>query len=386
MRKILSVMIVISLLASVYTPAAAESDEEGFKGFSDPAFVEYVEESVYQELVENLDSDDYFVEDIKVSYRSQHYMEMQEFNSKEPLYFGYKLSELNERFDGQKYVFTLGENNQTVAIPFEAYDSTYDPAFRNLAIGAGIIIIEVVVSVVASAMGQTEIAMTFAMAAEQATKSAVKKALTGGIMAALITGYETSNINMAVESGLLAASEGFKWGAIVGSVEGAAKEIKGLNQFGADKNNGLSKEDAARIQQRSRLPLEFIKSFHSVEEYEIYEKAGLSATKIGGNMAYSRLIDLNSIIQDQYGRNMTNAERIRQGFSPVDSTGVPYELHHIGQLDNAPLAILTKAEHMQGGNNKILHWRTDSDVNHGSQWSKIVSNFWTNYLSTYGGA
>ena len=80
---------------------------------------------------------------------------------------------------------------------------------------------------------------------------------------------------------------------------------------------------------------------------------------------------------------MTNAQRIEKGFSPVDPDGIPYELHHIGQQPDAPLAILSKKEHMQGGNNKILHWRTESDVDHGAPWTRQVTKFWENYLKDY---
>jgi len=73
----------------------------------------------------------------------------------------------------------------------------------------------------------------------------------------------------------------------------------------------------------------------------------------------------------------------RQQFYP---NGIPYELHHIGQMPDSPLAALTKTEHMHGGNNKILHFRDDSLVEHGADWQKQVSQFWSNYLAKYGGS
>ena len=149
--------------------------------------------------------------------------------------------------------------------------------------------------------------------------------------------------------------------------------------------NGLTMNEAALIQKETHLPLEFIKNFHSVEEYNIYKQSGLEAEKMMGIFAYLRKIDLKSVITDQYGKTMTNTERILKGFSPVDPNGIPYEIHHIGQQPNSPFAILTKAEHMQGGNNKILHWRTASDVEHGAEWAKTVTKFWKDYLELMGG-
>ena len=45
------------------------------------------------------------------------YLDELAFNSQENVYFGYTLSELNAQFQGEKYIFTLGENNETVAVP-----------------------------------------------------------------------------------------------------------------------------------------------------------------------------------------------------------------------------------------------------------------------------
>ena len=117
----------------------------------------------------------------------------------------------------------------------------------------------------------------------------------------------------------------------------------------------------------------------------MFAVAGLSCEKINELYAYTRKIDLNSVITDQYGKTMTNVERIMNGYSPVDMDGIPYELHHVGQQIDSPLAILTKPEHMQGGNNKILHFRDESGVEHGPNWTKQVHEFWNGYLERYGG-
>jgi hypothetical protein len=53
--------------------------------------------------------------------------------------------------------------------------------------------------------------------------------------------------------------------------------------------------------------------------------------------------DINLSRVDEYGR--TNLERMLSGKAPLDSTGKPFELHHIGQKNNGSLAILTSKEH-----------------------------------------
>ncbi|MMZ69163.1 Ribonuclease YobL [compost metagenome] len=63
--------------------------------------------------------------------------------------------------------------------------------------------------------------------------------------------------------------------------------------------------------------------------------------------------DINPDQLDELGR--TNLERMEKGLPPQDSDGKSYQLHHIGQNADSPLAELTQGEHMGGGNNKILH-------------------------------
>ncbi|MCR5305366.1 MAG: hypothetical protein K6E36_02550 [Oscillospiraceae bacterium] len=42
-------------------------------------------------------------------------------NSQENVYFGYTLSELEQQFEGTKYVFTVNDEGQTTVKAFEAY-------------------------------------------------------------------------------------------------------------------------------------------------------------------------------------------------------------------------------------------------------------------------
>ena len=75
MKKIISLILVIALVViGVYRfdgmkPALAESVE--FKTLNDPALLEYVEESVYKSVIAELDSDEYFVENVSVKYISK---------------------------------------------------------------------------------------------------------------------------------------------------------------------------------------------------------------------------------------------------------------------------------------------------------------------------
>lgn len=378
----------ISLLLSImfFTVACpfSHAEESGIYIRPDePDSLSVVEEMIYEQLVSELDSDEYFVENVKAIYISQEYLEELAYNSQENVYFGYTLTELEELFQGEKYVFTLGEDNQTVAIPWEDYvDNSFDTIIRNVAIGGGIILICVTVSVVSAGLGAPAISMIFACAAKGAVKTALIYTAVSGVSAGIVRGIQTGDFNEALKAAAVSASDGFKWGAIVGSVSGG---LSGYTALRGAKMNGLSMNQAARIQKDSGLPLDFIKNFHSEKEYQIYKQAALEYSKLGNKYAFIRKIDLKTKITDIYGKTLTNAERISNRLSPVDPSGIPYELHHIGQMPDSPLAILTKAEHVQGGNNKILHFRENSLVEHGTDWNKQVSDFWSNYLSKFGG-
>lgn len=111
MKKLCSLLLALVLLAGC---ALGESAPE-FRRMGDAALLPYLENSLYEQLVSDLDSSDYFVENVQAMYISQEYLDELAFNSQENVYFGYTLSELNAQFQGEKYIFTLGENNETVA-------------------------------------------------------------------------------------------------------------------------------------------------------------------------------------------------------------------------------------------------------------------------------
>ena len=86
---------------------------------------------------------------------------------------------------------------------------------------------------------------------------------------------------------------------------------------------------------------------------------------------------------------VTNLERMKMGHPPIDPiSGKAYELHHVGQSIDSPLAILTKVEHMQGGNNTILHNTGIEEGVHSlipdAEWNKTVRDFWIAFAETVG--
>lgn len=345
MKKFCSLLMALVLLVG----CALGDGAPDFRRLGDSALLPYLEGSLYEQLVSELNSDDYFVENVQAVYISQEYLEELAFNSQENIYFGYTLSELNEQFQGEKYIFTLGANNETVAVPWTDYDDAYDRMIRNVAVGTGVILVCVTVSVVSAGVGAPAVSMIFAMAAKDGAIGSLIGAASAGVPTFVATAVRTGDMTQAVREAGLAGSEGFKWGAIGGSISGGVTEAVGLK--GATLN-GLSMNDAARIQRESGYPLDVIKGFRTMEQYEVCQQAGLVPQMVDGKMALVRQIDLDFV--DEMGR--TNLARMHQGLAAINpATGEEYQLHHIGQKMDSTLAILTRAEHMQNGNNEIWH-------------------------------
>ena len=362
-KRIISIVLVFALIATGCGTdeggqstneeelTVIEDDPESFSGLDDQELLDYVEDQVYDNAVTSFDSDEYFVQNVQAVYLSKEYIEELEFNSKENIYFGYNLSDLESQFEGKKYVFTLGDDNKTTVKEFEAYDDTFDRILRNVAIGGGVILLCVTVSVVTAGAGAPAVSMIFAASAKTATTFALSSGAIGGAVAGITTGIETGDFGEALKAAALEGSESFKWGAITGAIAGGASEAIALK--GATMN-GLTMNEAATIQKDSKYPLSIVKQMKSMDEYKVYKDAGLKAIKLKkGPTILARKIDLD-YVSEVGGKQLTNLERIKKGYAAIDpATGKALQLHHIGQKADGALAILTEAEHQ--GNAAILN-------------------------------
>lgn len=388
MKKLISSFLVIALFLTGCTgidlndndTKETEVEELQFSSVDDPALTSYIEDELYENIVEELDSDKYFIENVQATYVSKEYLEESQYNSQLNIYFGYSLEQLDQAFGDTKYVFDIDENGNTTVKELVEITDNFGQMIQNVMIGSGVILICVTVSLVA-APSAPAVSLIFATSAKTATTFAVSGAALDGVVSAAITGYETGDMDKALQSGLVSASEGFKWGAIFGAVSGGTSSTVSLK--GATRN-GLTMNQAAMIQKDSKLPLELIKSFHSVEEYSIYKNSSLQLMKVNGKNSLVQSIDWDFVGDLEDGR--TNAQRVLDGLAPLDKTGKPYELHHIGQKEDSPLAILTSNEHKK--NYKVLHKNTGQEESEiiRNKFKKEKRDFWRNLLEqTKGG-
>ncbi len=361
------------------TNNAVDVEELGieFSGMNDDNLLTYVEDMVYMETVNNLNSEEFVVEEVRAVYLSKEYLEEVAYNSQSNLYFGYTIAELNDFFQDSRYVFTLSEDGTTTVQELqEIAETDSETILKNVAIGTGVILVCVTVSVV-SAGGGAPAAVTaiFTASAKTATTFALSSSAFGAVSAGIVRGYQTGDLGEALDAAALAGSEGFKWGAISGAVIGGGEEAFLLK---AGTKGGLTMSDVAVIQKESQYPIELIAKFNSMEQYEICKSAGLTTKMINGKTALVRKIDLD-YVDDLTGK--TNLQLMQEGYAPIDPTGTKYQLHHVGQKNDSPLAILTQAEHTGNGNDPIWHTLTEGFENPSSQkgWSTIREQFWKDY-------
>lgn len=193
--------------------------------FNDPELLSYYEDTVYSDIEELFSSDDYSVESVEAVYISKEYLEELAYNSQENLYFGYKLSDLNEAFKDEKYIFTIDDNGCQTVKAFEgneAYD--YSEILKNAAIGTGVIVVCVTIGVVAGAAGAATVSAVFLTAATTAVEVGVTSAMISGASRAIATGYETKDLESTFRAYVEGTYEGFAQGAVFGAVFGGASE------------------------------------------------------------------------------------------------------------------------------------------------------------------
>ena len=144
MKRIIAVLLVCALLTGCSStavppvestqpdpeqPVQAESlvlDETvpEFTGMADAELLPYLEQAIYTDLLTNLDDEEYYVETVTTRYVSKEYLEECAYNSQENIYFGYSLAELNDIFQGERYVFTLSETGETTVEAFQVCEDT----------------------------------------------------------------------------------------------------------------------------------------------------------------------------------------------------------------------------------------------------------------------
>ena len=330
-------------------------DPSEFTGPNDNNFLQYVKDATYAEAVKNLNSTDYVVENVEVTYISPEYIAELEYNSKVNIYFGHTEEEIIKEFNGEQVVFTMDEKGQTTVEKFvpngKGLDPVYKKALIKAGIGVGVILVCVVVSVATDGTAPA-VAAVFAFSAKSAAIGAAISGTTGGVLSGLVEGFRNKNFDRAAKAAAESAGDGIMWGSICGAISGGVSEFKFLRKL--SKVTGIKMKDIAIIQKESLLPIDVIEKLNSMEEYKILRDAKLKLTEmtVKGEAHPFLLrsdIDWNYIdpktISAKHPKGETNLELALRGRAPYDLTGKKYELHHVGQHRDTVFAVLSDAEH-----------------------------------------
>ncbi len=393
MRRIIALFLSITMLLTGCVPAKSQMEPSNVDSqvktltdrlvwdYSEPRdfalddkiLLSYIEDLVYGEAVLSLNSEDYFIENVSAVYISKEYIDELAFNSQANIFYGYTLAELDDIFQGIRYIFTLDENGQTTVTEMLAIeDLSTETMLKDVAIGTGVILVCVTVSAVSAGVGAPAVSVIFATSAKTGAIMALSSGALGGLSAGIVTGIETGDLKKSKEEALLVGSEAFKWGAIAGAIVGGVGETFALKQATA---NGLTMNEVAIIQKDSMLPKEIITQLHSLEEYYVYKDVGLRPIIVNNKVALVQNIDLNYVSQLPDGNKVTNLVRMQKGYAPLDpKTGKAYQLHHIGQKKDATLAILTEAQHQ--GNSTILNIVDKTSEINRSEFTTVRKEFW----------
>ena len=203
-----------------------------------PELLQYIKDNIYASLEKELKSDDFTIEQVEAIYISKEYLEELAYNSKSNIFFGYTLEEIESQFSDEKYIFTLGDDGNTVVKQFEPFDDTNEQLLKNIAIGSGVILVCVTVSVVTGGAGLPAVSMIFTASAKTGAVMAVSSGAIGGVASGIAMGVQTGDMNQALKAAEVAASENFKWGAITGVLAGGATKAITIKKS-LDGTNGI---------------------------------------------------------------------------------------------------------------------------------------------------
>jgi hypothetical protein len=147
--------------------------------------------------------------------------------------------------------------------------------------------------------------------------------------------------------------------------------------------SGGSEVNKQQIKEETGWSDEIVNAIITMEEYGIYKRAGLVEAEISGKKCLIRNdIDWGKTDKD----GLSNLERVNRRppppsikpLAPIGSDGRPIQLHHIGQMEDSPLAELTFSEHRQHGNHTILHDNSSATRVHyeGNDWTSQRNGYW----------
>ena len=245
-----------------------ETDQSdlNFTSLDNANLLQYIEDTINANMEESFASDDYHIDNIASIYISKEYLTELEYNSKENIFFGYSLNELDQEFQGKRYVFTLGDDGTTIVKEFEAYDDYYIRMLKDVAIGTGILVFCVTVTVVSAGVGATTIRTIFAASAKTGTGMALSSGAIGGLVNGIVTEIKTGDLKKSLKSAGVGAARDFKMGAIFGVVASGVSNTFKILKTGSKVKNAVTSGQSPQIGKASE---DFVLQFYPNGETQV---------------------------------------------------------------------------------------------------------------------
>lgn len=142
------------------------------------------------------------------------------------------------------------------------------------------------------------------------------------------------------------------------------------------KSEGLTEQEKQEIKEKTGWSDKIVDAIRSNEEAQIYIDAGLVEGEVNGKPALLQPKIDGKACNEPKWPDWNNKDLAEEGYPPRDKNGRPYELHHIGQNPDSPLAELTYEQHHSDGNFKILHTFDESSIDR-VQFNKERKEYWS---------
>lgn len=142
------------------------------------------------------------------------------------------------------------------------------------------------------------------------------------------------------------------------------------------KQGGLTEQEKQEIKDKTGWSDKIVYAIRTKEEAQIYIDAGLVKGEINSKPALLQSNIDGKACNESKWPDWNNKDLAEEGYPPRDKNGRPYELHHIGQNPDSPLAELTYEQHHSDGNFKVLHTFDESSIDR-VEFNKERKEYWS---------
>ena len=267
-----SIIVIISILSLLLSGCGRKKDDSAVQNEAteepsgevsefDSESLQAIKDQVYAELNEQLPTDEYLVQDVKVIYLSED--EVDNLSPEDKVYFGFSANGLNDVITSDMAVIEQmdsGEVNVKSEKLLDKEDRT--TIIKNLAIGTGIILVCVTVACITQDMEiENELLTAFiALAPKASAIGAGLFTVITGTVSGVVEYVKSKNLKESFRKLIVDGSKGFKWGAVAGVVYAGAKSF--LSDFMETHNQ--------KIPEFKESEVDAAKKFKSIKEQVVF--------------------------------------------------------------------------------------------------------------------